>query len=81
MFELKNATMIYDMDKEEKVYAMRNINISFPDKGLVGIIGPSDKGCRKTDVKTGRIRIYIPETLSGTLSYRSRECRIGGQLP
>ena len=44
MFELKNATMIYDMDKEEKVYAMRNINISFQDKGLVGIIGPSGSG-------------------------------------
>ena len=44
MFELRNATMIYDMDKEEKVYAMRNINISFPDKGLVGIIGPSGSG-------------------------------------
>lgn len=44
MFELKNATMIYDMDKEEKVYAMGNINISFPDKGLVGIIGPSGSG-------------------------------------
>jgi len=44
MFELKNATMIYDMDKEEKVYAMRNINLCFPDKGLVGIIGPSGSG-------------------------------------
>ncbi|MBR4343618.1 MAG: ABC transporter ATP-binding protein [Lachnospiraceae bacterium] len=44
MFELKNATMIYDMDKEEKVYAMRNINLQFPDKGLVGIIGPSGSG-------------------------------------
>ena len=44
MFELKNATMIYDMDKEEKVYAMRNINLSFPDKGMVGIIGPSGSG-------------------------------------
>lgn len=44
MFELKNATMIYDMDKEEKVYAMRNINLVFPSKGLVGIIGPSGSG-------------------------------------
>ena len=44
MFELKNATMIYDMDKEEKVYAMRNINLAFPSKGLVGIIGPSGSG-------------------------------------
>ena len=44
MFELKNATMIYDMDKEEKVYAMRNISLTLPDKGLVGIIGPSGSG-------------------------------------
>ena len=44
MFELKNATMIYDMDKEEKVYAMKDINIKFPDTGLVGIIGPSGSG-------------------------------------
>ena len=44
MFELKEATMIYDMDKEEKVYAMKSMNITFPDKGLVGIIGPSGSG-------------------------------------
>ena len=44
MFTLTNATMIYDMDKEEKVYAMKSMNISFPDKGLVGIIGPSGSG-------------------------------------
>ena len=44
MFELKNAMMIYDMDKEEKVYAMKDISISFPDTGLVGIFGPSGSG-------------------------------------
>ncbi|MBR5975248.1 MAG: ABC transporter ATP-binding protein [Clostridiales bacterium] len=44
MFELVDATMIYDMDKEEKVYAMKSMNITFPDKGLVGIIGPSGSG-------------------------------------
>ena len=44
MFELKDANMIYDMDKEEKVYAMRSMNITFPDKGLVGIIGPAGSG-------------------------------------
>ncbi|MBO4494372.1 MAG: ABC transporter ATP-binding protein [Clostridiales bacterium] len=44
MFTLKDATMIYDMDKEEKVYAMKSMNISFPDKGLIGIIGPSGSG-------------------------------------
>lgn len=44
MFELKDATMIYDMDKEEKVYAMKGISMEFPEKGLVGIIGPSGSG-------------------------------------
>ena len=39
MFKLKDATMIYDMDKEDKVYAMREINLTLPDKGLIGIIG------------------------------------------
>ena len=44
MFELKDATMIYDMDKEEKVYAMKSMNLTLPDKGLIGIIGPSGSG-------------------------------------
>ena len=44
MFELHDATMIYDMDKEEKVYAMRSMNLTLPDKGLIGIIGPSGSG-------------------------------------
>lgn len=44
MFILKDATMIYDLDKAEKVYAMKGINLTFPDKGLVGIIGPSGSG-------------------------------------
>lgn len=44
MFELKDVTMIYDMEKEEKVYAIKNINLSFPEKGLIGIMGPSGSG-------------------------------------
>ena len=36
--------MIYDMDKEEKVYAMKSMNLTLPDKGLVGVIGPSGSG-------------------------------------
>ncbi len=44
MFELHDATMIYDMDKEEKVYAMKSMNLTLPDKGLIGIIGPSGSG-------------------------------------
>ncbi len=44
MFEIKNITMIYDMEKEEKVYALGGFDLSLPDKGLVGIIGPSGSG-------------------------------------
>ena len=39
MFELKDVTMIYDMEKEEKVYAIKNINLSFPEKGLLELWG------------------------------------------
>lgn len=44
MFEIKNITMIYDIEKEEKIYALGGFDLSLPDKGLVGIIGPSGSG-------------------------------------
>lgn len=44
MFEIKNITMIYDMEKEEKLYALGGFDLDLPDKGLVGIIGPSGSG-------------------------------------
>lgn len=44
MFEIKNITMIYDMEKSEKIYALNGFDLSLPDKGLVGIMGPSGSG-------------------------------------
>lgn len=44
MFEIKNITMIYDMEKEEKLYALGGFDLQLPDKGLIGIIGPSGSG-------------------------------------
>jgi len=44
MFEVKKISMIYDMEKEEKKYALKGFDLSLPDKGLVGIIGPSGSG-------------------------------------
>ena len=44
MFEIKNITMIYDMEKTEKVYALEGFDLSLPDQGLIGIIGPSGSG-------------------------------------
>ena len=44
MFEVKNISMIYDMNTDEKMYALKGFNLNLPDKGLVGIIGPSGSG-------------------------------------
>ncbi|MBR5658186.1 MAG: ABC transporter ATP-binding protein [Lachnospiraceae bacterium] len=44
MFEIKNVSMIYDMDSDEKMYALSNVDLELPERGLVGIIGPSGSG-------------------------------------
>ncbi|MBD5135138.1 MAG: ABC transporter ATP-binding protein [Lachnospiraceae bacterium] len=44
MFDIKKITMIYDMEKSEKIYALGGFDLMLPDKGLVGIIGPSGSG-------------------------------------
>lgn len=44
MFEIKNLSMIYGMNTEEKMYALNGVDLKFPDTGLVGIIGPSGSG-------------------------------------
>ena len=44
MFEVKKISMIYDMEKDEKLYALKGFDLSLPDKGLIGIIGPSGSG-------------------------------------
>lgn len=44
MFEIKKITMIYDMEKAEKVYALGGFDLTLPDRGLVGIVGPSGSG-------------------------------------
>ncbi|MDF2612089.1 MAG: transporter related [Lachnospiraceae bacterium] len=44
MFTLKNLTMIYDMDKADKVYALKELNLELPQQGFIGIIGPSGSG-------------------------------------
>ena len=44
MFEIKKITMIYDMEKADKVYALNGFDLNLPDRGLIGIIGPSGSG-------------------------------------
>lgn len=69
MFEIKNITMIYDMEKTEKVYALGGFDLSLPNQGLVGIIGPSGSG--KSTL------MYCLSTLKkptdGTILYNGKE--------
>lgn len=44
MFEIKNLSMIYDADSDEKMYALDGVDLELPDKGLIGVIGPSGSG-------------------------------------
>ena len=44
MFDVKQICMIYDMEKEEKLYALKGFDLQLPDRGLIGIIGPSGSG-------------------------------------
>ena len=68
MFEVKNISMIYDMDTDEKMYALNGFDLKLPDKGLVGIIGPSGSG--KSTL------MYCLSTLKnpteGTISYNGK---------
>ncbi|MCI8306467.1 MAG: ABC transporter ATP-binding protein [Lachnospiraceae bacterium] len=69
MFDIKNISMIYDMDSDEKMYALNGFSLTLPDKGLVGIIGPSGSG--KSTL------IYCMSTLKapveGSIIYDGRE--------
>lgn len=44
MFEIKNVSMIYDMNSDDKVYALNDFSLTLPDSGLVGMVGPSGSG-------------------------------------
>lgn len=44
MFQIKDLSMIYDMNTDLRTYALKGIDLELPDKGLIGIIGPSGSG-------------------------------------
>ena len=46
MIEIKNGTKIFSTGKQNEIVALNNINLTFPDIGLVVICGKS--GCGKT---------------------------------
>ncbi len=69
MFEIKKITMIYDMEKAEKVYALRGFDLTLPDKGLIGIIGPSGSG--KSTLMYCLSTLKIPT--DGSILYNGKE--------
>lgn len=79
MFDIKNISMIYDMNTEEKVYALDGFDLKLPDTGLVGIIGPSGSGkstlmyCMSTLKSPTEGSVVYNDTELTTLSNKDRE--------
>ena len=44
MIQLENIKKVYKTKEKIEVNALDNINVVFPDKGLVFILGPSGSG-------------------------------------
>ena len=44
MFKVDNVSLLYDLDKEEKTYALSHINLEIKDKKFYAIAGPSGSG-------------------------------------
>ncbi|MBC8061658.1 MAG: ABC transporter ATP-binding protein [Clostridiaceae bacterium] len=69
MFKFKNVNLVYDLGKEDTTYALRNINFSHENKGLLGIIGPSGSG------KSSLLYLMsgLKTATSGEVFYKGRE--------
>ncbi len=44
MFKIEDVNLVYDIGKEVQTYALRNIDLTLPDNGMLGIMGPSGSG-------------------------------------
>jgi putative ABC transport system ATP-binding protein len=44
MLKAENMSLIYDLNKESKTYALRNINLKLEENKFYGILGPSGSG-------------------------------------
>lgn len=44
LFQMKDVSLLYDEDKEEKTYAIKGANISLDEGKFYGILGPSGSG-------------------------------------
>lgn len=79
MFQVNHLSLIYDIEKEEKVCAVNDVTLQLPEKGLIGIIGPSGSGksslmyCLSTLKKATSGEIYYNGKDYRTLSHAELE--------
>ncbi len=79
MYKIDNVSMIYDMDSDDKLYALNGFSLELPDTGLVGVIGPSGSGkstlmyCMSTLKKPTEGSIRYNDREITTFSDRERE--------
>ena len=79
MYKIENVSMIYDMESDDKLYALNGFSLELPDKGLVGVIGPSGSGkstlmyCMSTLKKPTEGSIRYNDREITTLSDKERE--------
>lgn len=68
MFTLKDITLVYDLGKEDVTYALRQVTIETPQKGMIGIVGPSGSG------KSSLLYVMagLKEPSSGLLHYTGK---------
>jgi putative ABC transport system ATP-binding protein len=69
ILECSNLNLIYDANKEEKTFALRNINLEFESNKLIGVIGPSGSG--KSSLLYALAGLKKPTT--GFVSYKGKD--------
>ena len=65
MIKVKALKKVYDLNRKNQYGAIKNISISFPDTGFVGVTGPS--GCGKTTFLNMLSMLDVPT--SGDIYY------------
>jgi putative ABC transport system ATP-binding protein len=69
LFECKNVNLVYDQDKLEPTFALKDINISIEQNRFVGVLGPSGSG------KSSLLYLLagLKEATSGSVQYKGKK--------